>query len=155
MEHVRNYVSIQKFRFGSRFDVFYDIDDALLDSQIIKLVLQPLVENAIYHGIEMKKNASVIRIDCARDGNDIVIRIRDEGVGISEEKMALLTEGMANYEAASVRKSGADIGIGILNVNSRLKYYYGGDYGLTIQSQLDTGTTVTVRIPFCRAADNG
>jgi two-component system sensor histidine kinase YesM len=149
IEHVKNYARIQKFRFGSRFDVFYDIDDTLLDSQIIKLVLQPLVENAIYHGIEMKKKSSAIRIECVREGDDIVVSISDEGVGISKEKMALLTERMTNYEAASVRKSGADIGIGILNVNARLKFYYGEAYGLSIDSQLGKGTTVTVRIPYC------
>ena len=67
--------------------------------------------------------------------------------------MAHLTDRIANYEAASVQKSGADIGIGILNVNARLKYYYGEAYGLTIESQLDSGTTVTVRIPYCQATD--
>lgn len=154
IEHIRNYVNIQKRRFGSRFDVRYDIQDALLGCQIIKLVLQPLVENAIYHGIEMKKESSVIEICCEREGDDIAIRISDEGAGISEETMAHLTDGIANYETASVQRSDADIGIGILNVNARLKYYYGEAYGLTIHSQLNRGTTVTVRIPYWQAMDS-
>ncbi len=157
LEHVKNFIRIQKYRYGNKFDVEYNIDEKLLDCEIIKLVLQPLVENAIYHGIELKKKKSTIVISCQESERGIDITIYDDGLGIPAKVLEDLNNKMSQYEIVSTEKRKMDFGIGIVNVNARLKLYYGNEYGLYIESEINKGTGAIVRIPARRkpSSDNG
>lgn len=150
LEHVKNYIRIQKYRYGDKFEVEYDIDEALMEYEIIKLVLQPLVENAIFHGIELKKKRSTVIVSCHESQTGIEVAISDDGLGMSAEILMSLNEKMKNYEVLPDKKKHLNFGIGILNVNARLKLYYGNEYGLIIESRLNEGTRVIVRIPAHR-----
>lgn len=155
LEHVKNYIRIQKFRYGNKFDVEYNIDEKLLDCEIIKLVLQPLVENAIYHGIELKKKKSTIVISCRESDSGIEVTIYDDGLGIPAKVLEDLNKKMSQYEIVSKEKKKMDFGIGIVNVNARLKLYYGNEYGLYIESEINKGTGSVVRIPARRKSSSG
>jgi len=138
IEHIRNYLTIQKIRYQDKLDFHIDVEPDILPYRTIKLLLQPLVENAIYHGIKNKYGQGFIRITGQRDGNRIVFQVADNGVGMDETKLSsLLSPG---------RKSKDGKGLGIYNVNERIRLYFGPEYGLSFASEPDKGTTVTVTI---------
>lgn len=134
-----NYLFIQRIRYSDVFDFEVAISDEIGHYSINKLTIQPLVENAIYHGLKMKGSPGKILIEGFKEDNDIVIRIVDDGVGISEEKLGELL----NFKIDSGQKTS----FGLSNVDERIKIYYGHDYGLGIHSTIGKGTEVTVRIP--------
>ncbi|MHA0857743.1 cache domain-containing sensor histidine kinase [Paenibacillus sp. CMAA1364] len=141
INHVTQYLFIQKERYGERlqYDIQYDLE--LSDLVIPKLILQPLVENAIYHGIREKDGPGLLEISCrTTDEGHILFIVKDDGVGFdtSLDKSSLIGEG------ESVIKLG---GVGIHNVDERLKLYYGQEYGITIASKLCEGTTVKIVVP--------
>ena len=138
VEYTRSYLTIQKMRYQDRLEFSIDVDTDVLDLKIVKLVLQPLVENAIYHGIKYKETKGMIWVTGRNLGSIIVIRVEDNGIGMTQEQLAHVFEKKTN------RKSN---GVGAGNVNKRLRLYYGPEYGLTYESQLNVGTTVTIRIP--------
>ena len=138
VEYTRSYLTIQKMRYQDRLEFSIDVDQDILDLKIVKLVLQPLVENAIYHGIKYKETKGMIWVTGRNLGSIIVIRVEDNGIGMTEEQLAHI------FEKKTSRKSN---GVGAGNVNKRLRLYYGPEYGLTYESQLNVGTTVTIRIP--------
>ncbi|WP_238725920.1 sensor histidine kinase [Diplocloster agilis] len=138
VEYTRSYLTIQKMRYQDRLEFSIDVDPDILDLKIVKLVLQPLVENAIYHGIKYKETKGMIWVTGRNLGSIIVIRVEDNGIGMTEEQLAHI------FEKKTSRKSN---GVGAGNVNKRLRLYYGPEYGLTYESQLNVGTTVTIRIP--------
>lgn len=140
LQHAENYLIIQSFRYRSRFSYIIDASDELMDFLCNKITIQPLIENAIYHGIDSMVDEGEIRITLrsAEDGSDdILITVSDNGVGMTKEQCRRIL-------AKDRSDSG---GIGVKNVNDRLKIYFGEKYGLSIESELDVGTTVTVRIP--------
>lgn len=139
--HAKNYVSIQKMRYKNKFEVIYDIDPAIEDCAIIKLVLQPLLENAIYYGVDA--GDGVIVLKGYEKENTIYLEVSDNGMGMTQEKINQLLHG-----TDTVRSKGS--GIGIRNVQQRISIYFKGDYGLSIQSELDEGTMVQIRIPKIR-----
>ena len=102
-----------------------------------KITLQPIIENAIYHGLDRMVDEGEIRIRIYPDGDDIVFTVSDNGVGMTPEQCQEILQD----------ESGEKTGIGIKNVNDRIKIYFGENYGLTIESELDEGTTVTIRMP--------
>ncbi|HIT88923.1 MAG TPA: sensor histidine kinase [Candidatus Merdenecus merdavium] len=140
IEHVRSYLTIQNMRFKNRFKYFIEIDEEIEKYSTIKLVLQPLVENAIYHGMEFMDGDGEIRIYALKEEEDIFIYIEDNGFGMTREVVERIMEG-------KVDPKGKGSGIGINNVNERIKLYYGQEYGITIQSEPDEGTTIMVHIP--------
>ncbi|WP_099469631.1 sensor histidine kinase [Konateibacter massiliensis] len=137
-EYTRSYLTIQKMRYKDKLEFEIAIEEDILRESIVKLVLQPLVENAIYHGIKYKEGKGLIRITARREEADIVICIEDNGKGMDEETLEHIFEKKANRRSA---------GVGVTNVNNRLKLYYGSDYGLKFRSTLDVGTIVEVRVP--------
>ncbi|WP_427902193.1 cache domain-containing sensor histidine kinase [Paenibacillus silvae] len=145
LEHARHYLTIQQMRFKHKFTFTIHADEQVLDGLTLKLILQPLIENAIVHGIEYHMDEGSIEIDVQRDEQDVVFRITDNGVGMSEEQMAALLSGRA------VVKSGAGSGVAVRNVHDRIRLYYGDGYGLNYASELEEGTTVWIRIPFQQA----
>lgn len=142
LEHAQHYLTIQQMRFKRKFNFTIKADDTLLDCLTLKLVLQPLIENAIVHGIEYHMDEGSIEVDVYREDNKLVFRITDNGVGMTEAQMSGLLSGRP------VVKSGAGSGVAVRNVHDRIRLYYGEGFGLEFASELEEGTTVWVRIPI-------
>lgn len=143
MQHAMSYLSIQKFRYKNQFHYSFDVDEECLKYYCNKITLQPIIENAIYHGINRMVDDGEILIGIRQDGDDIIFTVQDNGVGMTEEQcQKILQKGKDNGS-----------GIGIKNVNDRIKIYFGEQYGLEIQSELDEGTTVIIRMPKLEGGD--
>ena len=147
IEHVRNYISIQKYRYGEKFDVEYDLDDDVCKYKIIKFIIQPLIENAIYHGIETKRGRGHLRITARKHENTVIVKVIDDGIGIPEDKVNNINRAFQGFEYKEEKQEHGSIGIGITNVDSRIKLYYGKNYGLKIESSENSGTMVQITIP--------
>lgn len=148
MEIVRAYLSIQQIRFGDRFTVMYSIAPETYAVRIPKMILQPIVENAIFHGLEPKVGNGHLEILCRLEAGQLLIRIRDDGVGMTAEALETLQRGLeAGIDAWEYGKSG----IGLFNVNNRIRLVYGIPYGLAIDGRVGGGTEVTVILPVERA----
>lgn len=141
LEHVRNYLMIQHMRFKNRFSYTIEAEDEVLELASLKLVLQPLVENAIYHGMEFMDGDGEIFISAWKEGEDLYLKVSDNGLGMTEEQVARLFSDMPH--TGSSRGSG----IGVKNVNERIRLYFGSEYGLSIESEPDEGTVVTIHLP--------
>jgi len=133
LDFVNSYLAIEKVRLDERLQVSYDLDTNL-DVYIPSLILQPIVENAVRHGIRPKKEGGKVEITAHRENHNVIIKVKDTGVGMTPEKVQLVLKGQD-----------PEAGIGICNVNKRLRSYYG--QGLTIESEEGKGTEVTIRIP--------
>ncbi len=141
MEHVRNYLVIQSMRYQNKFEYVFEIADEVRKKQMLKLLVQPIVENSLYHGIKKKRGSGLIRISVGLEGEDIRIEVEDDGCGIDASVMKQLMEG-----GIQPKKSGGS-GIGVRNVNERIKLYFGPDYGLSCTSEENQGTRMTIRLP--------
>ena len=138
LKHVEQYLFIQKERYGDKLSYGIDSDPEIADVTIPKIILQPFVENAIYHGIREKLGNGHIRISAQKEADRILFRIEDDGVGFDSKE-------------APLERTGERIrlgGVGIRNVDERLKLYYGQDYGVTVESSVGHGTMVRVAVPF-------
>jgi two-component system sensor histidine kinase YesM len=148
IEHVESYLAIQKVRYRDILDYQIDVPDTVRDAVIIKLTLQPLVENALYHGIKNKRSGGEIVVRGRQlDGGLLQIQVEDNGIGMTRERLA-------EIRALLVPETGDAVvpesGYGINNVNQRIKLYYGAEYGLTIESEYLSGTCVSLIIPLKR-----
>lgn len=140
LTHAQNYMSIQQMRYRNKFCVKIDVEPAIRGCITIKLIVQPILENAIYHGMEFMDGEGEITVHGYEKDGDIYIEVSDNGMGIPEETIeSLLTD--------KSRARGKGSGIGLWNVNQRIALYFKGDYGLSIKSELDEGTTVTIHLP--------
>ena len=160
MDIVRAYLMIQKERFGERFTVQYDFWDNSLNCLIPKMIVQPLVENAIVHGLEKSLKPGQLRIGAGRNPEHgyLAIWIYDTGVGIPGEKLRELRDALSHLpgkkqdgnrnDYSEMQQIIAHEGIGILNVNSRMVLYYGTDYTLLIDSEEGVGTNIQIRVPY-------
>jgi LytS/YehU family sensor histidine kinase len=142
LEYVHQYLSFEKARFGERLSVVYRVDPEVLSTAVPVLVLQPLVENAVRHGISRKTSPGRIVISAENRGNESWICVDDDGVGMDEE--------LANRALHAPRRNG--FGVGLANVNERLRGIYGPGHGLAIASRPGDGTRVSFSIPKSRAA---
>lgn len=141
LEHVRVYVQIQNMRFEEGIQLEVNVPDVVLDYCIIKIVLQPIIENAILHGIlEKEVETGKILIWSENDDRMITLHVQDDGIGMSDELVSQLLTHMP--------PSDKRLGYGLKNINDRLKLNYGDEYGLAFESKLGIGTTVSVRIPL-------
>lgn len=140
IRHAQNYLYIQKLRYKNRFEVSFHIDPRIYDCCTIKLIIQPLIENAIYHGVEFMDGDGEIEIKGYIKGQDIYIDVTDNGLGIPED----IVENLLNDENEGHKKG---TGIGLINVHQRIQLYFGKEYGLEIESELDEGTTVHIHLP--------
>lgn len=140
LQHAQSYVNIQKVRYKNKFEVVFDICPDILDDCIVKLVLQPILENAINYGVREMDDCGKILIRGWKEQENIFMQVSDNGMGIPEEEIDLLLK-----DTNRVHKKGS--GVGLVNVNNRLRLLFGEPYGLQIESELDEGTTVTVIIP--------
>lgn len=141
IEHVRNYLMIQQKRFKNKFIYRIESEPDVLDLASLKLMLQPLVENAIYHGMEFMDGDGVIDIRAYLENGDLWFTIQDNGLGMTQEQVdSLLTE-----QAHITSRKGS--GIGVKNVNERIRLYFGEEYGLSIDSVPDEGTRILIHLP--------
>jgi len=141
IEHIKNYLCIQQMRYREDFTYEIDIEPDIMECNIVKLTLQPLVENAIYHGIKQNRGKGLINIRGYMEHQDVLIFVEDNGVGMSEEDLEAINLSLNNSDL-----SNESIGFGIHNVNKRLQLNYGASYGLTYSNNPDGGVTVTVKI---------
>lgn len=141
IDHVKNYLMIQHMRFKNKFDYEFDIAEDVLELPSLKLMLQPLVENAIYHGMEFMDGDGLIMVKAWREENELYLSVADNGLGMTEDKVEMILTGK------STSGNGRGSGIGVKNVNERIKLYFGEAYGLTIDSEPDEGTTVIIHLP--------
>lgn len=141
LEHVRNYLMIQHMRFKNKFSYEIHVEEECLELTSLKLMLQPLVENAIYHGMEFMDGEGEIYLEVFCRGEELYFIVKDNGLGMTEEQVESLFAGQSH----STSKKGS--GIGVKNVNERIKLYFGEAYGLIISSEPDEGTTITIHLP--------
>ena len=139
--HVRSYLQIQHARYQDIMEYILDIDPGLHDAMLPKLTLQPLVENALYHGIKLKRAKGTIRITATLADGCVLLRVEDNGVGITPQRLAQLRDAMERQER---------VGFGLAAVKQRLRRQFGPEYGLRLDSEEGQGTTVTARIPYVR-----
>lgn len=141
IEYVRNYLNIMAYRHYDKFRVHIEMEEGVPDCAVLKFILQPIVENAILHGLEPMEGQGYISIKGYKDGDNLIITVTDNGVGMTESQLNNLTSG----EPAQNRKGLS--GIGIVNVDQRIKLYFGERYGISIQSVPNLFTTVQITIP--------
>ena len=141
IDHVKNYLMIQHMRFKNKFDYEFDIAEDVLELPSLKLMLQPLVENAIYHGMEFMDGDGLIMVKAWREEDELYLSVADNGLGMTEDKVEMILTGKSSSG------NGRGSGIGVKNVNERIKLYFGEAYGLTIDSEPDEGTKVTIHLP--------
>lgn len=146
LEHAKHYLRIQQVRFKNRFTTLYQIDPEILDCVTIKLILQPVIENAIVYGLEHMEGEGEITIRGYKKNGDIYIEVIDNGLGIPQEVLETL---LTNRTKPQKRGSG----IGMFNVHQRIQLYFGKDYGLEVESELDEGTCVRYHLPMKYVSD--
>lgn len=147
VEHVRNYLMIQNMRFKNRFEYSIDVDEKVLSYSSLKLMLQPLVENAIYHGMEFMDGDGEIDVKVFKEDDSLYFMITDNGLGMSED----MVETLLSKDFVPSKKGS---GIGVKNVNERIKLYFGSEYGLKVESEPDEGTKITIHLPAVVYGEN-
>lgn len=145
IKHVESYLMIQKVRYEDKLNYKIEVDDDILDYTVIKLILQPLVENAIYHGIKEKRGKGDITIFGKIEDNKIHLKVMDNGIGINKERLQEINGLLRKSSLASNK-----IGYGIFNVNERIRLNYGEEFGLVYSSQYNEGTTVDIWHPLLK-----
>ncbi|MFD0713551.1 sensor histidine kinase [Paenibacillus sp. GCM10027626] len=147
LKSIEDYVYIQKLAYGHKFEVNWQIDEQMRDCSCIQFLLQPLVENAIFHGIEPKEGLGTITIEVRSEQHYCLLSVIDDGIGMSQEQLGQLLL----PKDGSGRGFG---GMGIYNVNERIKHAYGEEYGLTAESIEGIYTVVTARLPLEKGSIN-
>lgn len=147
VEHARNYLTIQKMRYKNKFQFKIDVQNEALDCRTLKLVLQPIIENSIYHGIEYMVDEGFINITAAIEDGKLMYEVRDNGLGMSREVL----DGLLSQKSGNGKPSG----VGIKNVNERIQLYYGKEYGLQIESEEEVGTIVRIWLPAIKDTNLG
>lgn len=148
-QHVESYLQIQKLRYGDRLSYTLDIPAELRRLYTVKLILQPLVENAIYHGIKEKETPGAIRVTGRRAGGDLLLTVEDDGPGIPKARLEILQADLARGLSVSGE------GYGIFNVNERVRLYFGPQYGLALESEFGRGCRATVTLPCIQEEEVG
>lgn len=143
VEHVKHYLLIQKIRYESKLSFVIDVDPDIYDYITIKIILQPLVENALYHGIKDQKHGGCIKISGHKVDGDIVLIVEDDGAGMTQEQIDKVLTG---YIPKSIETGG----VAVKNVHQRLQIYFGKEYGLKYESEIGKWTKVYIRIPAMR-----
>lgn len=144
IEHVKNYLIIQSMRYTDKFTYEINVEPDVEKCGIIKLILQPIVENCIYHGIKKKRGSGHITIEAFRQGDLLKILVKDDGCGMDEE----MCRKILSDEVEPENISGS--GIGVKNVNERIKLRFGRKYGLQYSGKIGEGTTVEYTLPYCK-----
>ncbi|AEJ20432.1 sensor histidine kinase [Gracilinema caldarium] len=149
ISHVESYLSIQKMRYGPILDYEIDIDKTMLKEPMLKILLQPLIENAIYHGIKKTRRPGLIIVHGSLQTDHLMFVIEDNGLGMEESTLEHLRQNLSHYDV-----SNPESGFGLYNVYKRIQLYYGTNEGLSIESQYNKGTRVTLRLPIITDSNN-
>lgn len=139
--HIRNYLFIQEMRYGDNFEYTIQLDETISSYQTVKLTLQPLIENAIYHGVKQTREKGRITVQSKEQGNLIYLEVIDDGIGINEERLEEIRKELKNRSHVST------IGIGLRSVHERIRLHFGEPYGIQIESTEHVGTRITVIFP--------
>lgn len=142
IKYTKEYVNILALRYGDLFDIEWDIDESILSYTIIKICLQPIIENAVYHGIKQKNDKGLIKIKGLCDDNNIILIVSDDGVGIEKDALDELNKTLSETSFTNEKSH-----IGLSNVNQRIKIIFGDSYGIHVESTVGIGTDVYVTIP--------
>lgn len=140
LQHAQSYMNIQMIRYKNTFSVVFDVEPSVYSYCIVKLVLQPLLENAINYGVEGMDDSGEIRVSGREENGTVILSVSDNGFGMSEEQGSLVMAGSSRSH-----KHGS--GVGLVNINNRIQILFGKEYGLRIKSEPDEGTTVSIHIP--------
>jgi two-component system sensor histidine kinase YesM len=141
LKHAQNYMNIQKIRYKNIFQFDFDIEPDILKCCTVKLVIQPLLENAIYYGVESMDGEGEIKVKGYRKEEDIFIEVSDNGLGMPQDVVDELLK-----ENNRFHKKGS--GVGLINVHKRIRLRFGATYGLEIESRPDEGTMIRIHFPF-------
>lgn len=147
LAHVKNFVAIQQIRFDNGFRFEMDVPEELYSCRILKLILQPLVENALYHGLLHCNAGSSIYLSARKENKIIYFTVKDDGVGMASETLEQLQKLLEEKPKFGELSQHANESIGLKNINARIRLYYGEDYGLSVKSEQRYGTTVQIKIP--------
>ncbi|MBR1622796.1 MAG: histidine kinase, partial [Pseudobutyrivibrio sp.] len=150
MNHVNDYVSIQLIRFNNRFKLNIDIPDELYEQRILKIVLQPLVENAIYHGLNYCSKGDLITIKGRMDNEKLQLDVIDNGQGMDDATLVKLQDSLKEPSSFTELGHRSKQSIGLKNIHSRIELYYGKGYGLTVNSEENIGTTISIIVPVIK-----
>lgn len=142
IKYTKEYVNILALRYSDLFDIEWDIDESILSYTIIKICLQPIIENAVYHGIKQKNDKGLIKIKGLCDDNNIILIVSDDGVGIEKDALDELNKTLSETSFTNEKSH-----IGLSNVNQRIKIIFGDSYGIHVESTVGVGTDVYVTIP--------
>ena len=140
IQNVKNYLILQLYRYPDRFTVEYEIEEEVLDCRVPNVLIQPIVENAIFHGVAAKPQQGKMKLTIKRKGEHIEILVEDDGLGMEPETVKRLLEGESD--------TGQTHSIGVSNVKKRIEHIYGNGYGIQIFSKLGEGTKVMLEIPY-------
>ena len=142
IKYTKEYVNILALRYGDLFDIEWDIDESILSYTIIKICLQPIIENAVYHGIKQKNDKGLIKIKGLCDDNNIILIVSDDGIGIEKDALDELNKTLSETSFTNEKSH-----LGLSNVNQRIKIIFGDSYGIHVESTVGVGTDVYVTIP--------
>jgi two-component system sensor histidine kinase YesM len=140
LDHVRNYYQLLQIRFPDKFNLNIDVPEKFLQLPVIKLVFQPIVENAVFHGLDQKAGLGTLSITAWSEHGNAVFCVEDDGIGMDEATLRSLNNNLQNGTESE------RFGIGLRNVNERIRLHYGSSFGLLVESVLGVGTRVTLRI---------
>ncbi|SFM43559.1 two-component system, sensor histidine kinase YesM [Paenibacillus sp. 1_12] len=145
LEQIKNYIHIQQIRFLNKFEIIYDIDENVLKYSIMKFLLQPIIENSFYHGLEPKGGKGTLLLSIKKQGHTLHIKVQDDGIGISEDRLKEIHRSILHPTWTVQQESRNHIGL--QNVNARINNHYGEEYWLRITGKLHEGTCVQMLIP--------
>lgn len=140
LQHAESYMNIQKVRYKNAFSIIFDVESSIYSYCTVKLILQPILENAINYGVSSMDDCGEIKVIGREEDGIVTLSVEDNGIGMSEEEVSFLLT-----DSNRVPKHGS--GIGLVNVNNRIQILFGKEYGISVKSEPDEGTTVSIRIP--------
>jgi two-component system, sensor histidine kinase YesM len=151
VDYIRNYLSIHKIIYGDKIEVNDSFEPSLMSFKVPKFILQPLVENSIKHGIEEKPGKGIVSIGCWTKDDDLFLEVSDNGVGIDEETKRQL---LSPTEHSKLNQKDKHTNVGIISVHKRIQILYGEEYGLSITSEINQGTSIRIRLPIITEEDS-
>jgi len=146
LAHAENYLTIQQMRYKDQFEYTFDVDETVLEYKTMKLILQPIIENAIYHGIRQMVDLGEIAIRAYSEEDKLIFVVEDNGLGMNEDIRSRILKEYDKHDEKTVRVGG----VGVTNVFERIQLMYGKDYGIQIESEIEEGTKVTLTIPVIK-----
>jgi two-component system, sensor histidine kinase YesM len=151
LEAIRDYVGIIAIRYEGKFSTIIDVEQSLLERKMIKMILQPIVENAVYHGLEPKDDTGMLYLKGSISDDKMVFEISDDGIGMNEAEVDRINSSFIMKEELKGMVITNKRSIGLTNINNRIKLYYGDDYGIHLYSREEEGTRVVVELPLAES----